>query len=374
MLSADGRPFDEAFAGTVFAWELGNFPQGVRPLAQAFAVHGAQAQLLDLLTILHRHWGPLLAQDEGFERRLADKLADVRALAASGKLLADLTQAPLGLEVSPVQLLAGVLRAAVATAEDGPSPVALWLEAYALGAQAEPPAQPPGASAPWALGALKLKPVLQALLQQVAAGPAQGLSDAPTWPSPALWLERPELQAAAKLLSAALAQPGAADAARSMWRRLLVDEQEVTVTALADSLQLIEDLPGTAPLLSAVARHLLTADGLLPQSLNVLRRLAGPQGLDGERALGRLMANLFALPQGSGDGAAQEAPVEALVDIFLQLSRAQVGSTAPMEPEDIAASLAALRQFLADEQHGLMRLLTLVDGRRGTLAPLGARP
>ena len=351
LLTADGRPFDEAFAGTVFAWELGHFPQAVRPLAQAFVAHHAQQLLLDLLTTLHRHWGALLAQDGNFERNLADQCADVSSLSAAQKLLGAVAEASDAAELMPTAPLAEVVRAAVTATENSPSPAALWLQAYGLGATE------PGVSVlPQAPG--------RALAQDDAA-----VDDVPPWPHPAAWLNRPELQAGAKLLHAALEQPGTAAAIGSLWRRLLTDEREVTVIALADSLQLMDDLPGTAPLLASVAQTLLAPDGLLPHSMDVLRRLGGPGGLDTERVLPRLVARLFALPEGqdacADDAAAQEAPIEALVDIFLQLSRVEVGSAEPMEPEDIAASMAALRHFLADEDHGLMRILSLVDSRRG---------
>jgi hypothetical protein len=51
-----GEPLVQKHAGSVVAWELGEFYDLVQPLAQPFVDHGKEQVFLDLLIALHNHW------------------------------------------------------------------------------------------------------------------------------------------------------------------------------------------------------------------------------------------------------------------------------------------------------------------------------
>lgn len=51
-----GVDIANAHAGSVTAWELGEFYDLVQPLAQPFVDHGAEQVFVDLLVVLHNHW------------------------------------------------------------------------------------------------------------------------------------------------------------------------------------------------------------------------------------------------------------------------------------------------------------------------------
>lgn len=55
-LGRSGDPIATAHAGSIAAWELGDFFSVVRPLVQPFADHDAERILVDLLVVLHSHW------------------------------------------------------------------------------------------------------------------------------------------------------------------------------------------------------------------------------------------------------------------------------------------------------------------------------
>jgi hypothetical protein len=55
-LTPAGEPITDAHAGSVAAWELGEFYDLVQPLAQVFVDHGAEQAFVDLLVVLNNHW------------------------------------------------------------------------------------------------------------------------------------------------------------------------------------------------------------------------------------------------------------------------------------------------------------------------------
>lgn len=59
----EGELLREAHAGSVVAWELGEFYDLVQPLAQPFADHDAEQLFVDLLVVLHSHWPSRESQD-----------------------------------------------------------------------------------------------------------------------------------------------------------------------------------------------------------------------------------------------------------------------------------------------------------------------
>jgi hypothetical protein len=61
--NAAGEAIPEVHAGTLPAWELGEFYDLVQPLAQPFVDHGAEQAFVDLLVVLNSHWPSRESED-----------------------------------------------------------------------------------------------------------------------------------------------------------------------------------------------------------------------------------------------------------------------------------------------------------------------
>lgn len=61
-LSADGVELEQRHQGTIFAWEKDNFYEAIRPLMRAFADHGREDLLANLMSIMHKHYATSASQ------------------------------------------------------------------------------------------------------------------------------------------------------------------------------------------------------------------------------------------------------------------------------------------------------------------------
>lgn len=372
LLTASGEPFDEVFRGTVFAWEAEDFARGVQPVVAAFVAHGAQGMLLDLLAVLQAHWPALLAEDPQFERRVAQLLGDVRLVQAVLALLPVVVQdgtqpwtaavaavvAPDGSGSSPAVRLLQIADS-IQEALPASNGLPLWARAFLGPADGLP-------------GNLHLRPVLRAWLDA-----AQQSHAAKPWPehfSLNAWLHAPILRPLATLMAAALRDIDTQQAALQLGARLLDGDTAAGLIALADAAQLAPDAPQLLALGSACAQHASAPDPLLPQAVAVAQRLFGPTGLEPSGRALALMQRLLSVPATAADEPPNGSPITTLWRIGQRFARRDSATTGPLKAPDMARALAALADFMDDDQHGLVRLFDLIAARHGTVLPAGGAP
>lgn len=359
-----GVPFDEAFGGTLFAWETEPFLRGIRPLAQAFVAHGRQDLLLGLLILWHTHGPAVLAEDAGFEARLGAALGQIEATNAVCKLLEAVLQAGLAGPSHPMAALANALRAGLPKPADSNLSPLMTLLSVGVKLFEEAPQQP--AAEPSAQAAARaVMPLVRGLVGMAASLPPSSAdgTDAAQPLVPARYID-----AALTLLDALAGDPKAVQSAQALIARMMTSDQEPLLVSLADMLQLADELPRLAPLAAAVGAHLLGPHPTFVHGASVLQRLQPILDPNTGAAAGRVMTGLFSVanaPSAANMGAAAaEAPIDALWSIFMRVNSVQpANAAAAAEAADFAQAFAAANHFLSDDAHGLPRLLTVIEQR-----------
>ncbi len=423
---ADGVELEARHPGTIFAWELYDFFDNMRPIFKAFSDHGRLDLLVDLMSTMHLHWSspasdttqssdpsaPAWAKQSGAVRfeeltaraltegdiigRLADvvhaaRLADLDGTTGEDVLVDLPRQLFLPEWNEDLRLQNG---SAVFVKNDGAgivtplAPVWLFLHGTRLLDKATD-AMSPQAHTAWkgASDALaeqflgtrdymggkqftdgRARAIVQAALafadERLVAHWSAG--DVEAWAD--------DLAPSAER---ALAHPAVASGLHLA--QALVDtpaartEVEAFVSYLVDALRPQATFDATLTSLADLLQ-VVDAGADLKPVLRQLAPLVDPEGgvaddmvtfLDRMQALddkGVLPKLLAGLVVRRSDGSG-ETPLEAMIDIAAEVNRAEPGAGGPLSAEDIVAVLGALHDTLTDDTRGLERLYKLIEER-----------
>lgn len=419
----DGHLYTEVHADTLQVWEADGFYDDIRPIVQVFADHDAELLFVELFTVLHEHWpSPASGDHQHLDPGQPDYVWGSNAASYEPLLVAILTQdalLPALAESAPSlndiaiqgrsfpEILAGVVRhvilprpglarrdGATETRTNDGRPVPVLSPWYVLAdAYARRDAalddgdlhawERAGkrlfdallrgedvAGAGWRLRSQRARGELLVLLsflrQRIAAHGAAG--DRDDWLASALLRDIED--AAASPLMAGIVDLGAALArdpeARAPIEGLLAHlfdqgaSQEGFVqglVAIADLLQrAMRDERDTLPVAHALGEVLRPERGHVAP---LVRFLHGASQSDAGGALARLLRNLYT-PHRAG-----RTPLDDIADGVAEVHRArpfqELGAT--FAPDDYAAVLRGVADFLDDERRGLRKFIAIVKGR-----------
>jgi hypothetical protein len=388
-MQIDGQSIGQVHPATLFAWEKDGFAGRIAPLVAAFVKHHQEAKLLDLLGIVHRHWGAgarlgdteqglaHLLDEQGVLQqvgRLCRLAEDSRFGARRGTevLLAALRQLSL-----PVPPAAGDARPASLPRRADGTPVFQprllhWL--VDVGRQADQALDGPA-------GAEPASPRLQEQVftalwgteptpeggRAFVNGPAYRLllaglgALAQSAPLPATEIadlvRQPVVQQSLGLMVALADDPDIRAASLSLVRELLGGHFDASLAAAAQAVQQLGDAVDRQPLWDALAAWNVPQTGPISQSLPLLHRLwtHDPQGV-----LRRLLVAWHRPMEGiCGDA----SPFAAGQQVAARLGRLDPGATTPLTAADYDRILAGLQDFLQDKHHGLGRVIDLMEMR-----------
>lgn len=135
--------------------------------------------------------------------------------------------------------------------------------------------------------------------------------------------------------------------------------QATTLSALADTLQVLRADADVDPLLHSLAPAMTPRTGLVPQTLRFLDRA---RALDRDRALLGVLGRAVERPA-AGDPLAPE-PLTVLADAVADTNRERPGQRGPMSPQDVFYALREVISFLTDDRRGLEQFYAIVQRRR----------
>lgn len=129
----------------------------------------------------------------------------------------------------------------------------------------------------------------------------------------------------------------------------------VTLVSLADALQMSVDDQNLVPLLQALAPAFDPDGGLINSALQFV---SDANALDDTKVTVRFLERLVAVR-----APAAETTFEALVDIAGEVNRQSPGAGGRWSPEDYAAVMLVVREYLLDDDYGVERLYQLIENR-----------
>jgi len=135
-----------------------------------------------------------------------------------------------------------------------------------------------------------------------------------------------------------------------------------TLTAAADTLQLLLDDEDLVPLGRAVGRLLDPERGLVAAGIRLLNEVVQR---DAEGILPLL------LQQALREQRPGVTPIQVLLDLAGEVHRRSPGHGGPLLGEDLAEVMSQTRAFLADQRSGLINFFTIIKNR--CAGPCGAR-
>jgi hypothetical protein len=464
----DGEEIHKTHQGTLYSWEIPHpgmscsnndpctFYEAFGPVAQAFADHDAEKLLMDIMSVLHRHWSSKQSGDYQYQNRTApnfshgsnvvsyeaaiveimekgdllgalrelSKVATTLKVSGGGRWTTELTKTarflfdpartpglayrdgrttalwsdgvtPAAGGVSPIYLLTDAWKG-IDTALDGAkaSVATAWREATQhivdvfLGTEA----QSGQGGQLTRFSNQRIAPAARLLLdfvrarilahspscsdtqQCVGAGvclPSGRCTTRHINDDTAKWagvelpadLERilaGPLPAAAADFVTVLREEPKANRTLSELLRYLVDEinyNEVfsaTLTGLGDVLQLLLDDASLVPLAQALGKALAPEFGLV-ESLKVFLKPALAR--DGRGALTRILRNSVK-EQSPG-----VSPMETLFELSKEMHRVKPGTKTNYTAEDYGQALKEIRDFLGNQQTGLLNFFDLIENR-----------
>ena len=130
--------------------------------------------------------------------------------------------------------------------------------------------------------------------------------------------------------------------------------RNLLMVSVADMVQPFDD-PNHLVMMKALAPALRMQDGVVDTSVVLGSGLIG--GDEGQ-ALTSLLQRLVTRPS-----AGSEEPLAALANILTTVNRAEPGNMGTLQPEDYAAMIRQVREFLLDDTGGLERLFLLLENR-----------
>ncbi|PID38262.1 MAG: hypothetical protein CSB49_06440 [Proteobacteria bacterium] len=463
----DGEEVYKAHVGTLYSWEIPHpgmscstndpcvFYKAFGPVAQAFADHDAEKLLIDLISVMHRHWSSKHSSDYQYATRTAPNFshgsnlvsyeAAIVEILETGDLIGALrelskvattlkvsggetwttelsktarflfdptltpelayrdgrttalwsdgvTQAPGG--VSPIYLLTDAWKGIDAALEGARSEVATaWREATKhivdvfLGTSS-------GAGQLTRFSNRRIMPAARVLLDfararilahspscshtQQCVGSGVCLpsgrcttrhvnDDTATWAGQELPAELDRilsgpLPAAAADFVTVLRDDPKANRTLSELLRYLVDEINydqvfsATLTGLGDALQILLDDASLVPLARALGKTLAPKFGLI-EALKVYLKPALARDTKG--ALARILRNSVK------EQAPGVSPMETLFEMSKEMHRVKPGMTTPYTAEDYGKALDEIRDFLGNQQTGLLNFFNLIENRCG---------
>ncbi len=412
----DGVPLKSRHNGTIFAWELEGFYDNIAPIVQAFYDHRRIDLFVELFATLHRHYGSrdsdfvqsddpnaaLYAPNTGivrFEPVIAEAVA-TNPLAGIGRALAALKGINVGgidgrarvlalmrslilpeqnaglttragrsytvrndgqtvVNITPVHLLVDALRSAdAALALDPELSTAMGDGIKGLvGGLLDSNGQRMASSDTAPLAAQLLGFVQARLQAHVTAGDlntwADGMDDRLQEV-----IDQPLVQTLVPLCSLLMRDPEARAQVDALLQHLVENDfYTSTVQGLADALQLLDNEADLRPLARSLATAADPKNGMFQRGITLMQAMGAR---DTGRALPQLLARLVSHPE---DNPNAETPVEALLDIMLEVNRNRPGSGTPRSRTDYAKSVSVVRSFLSDPDRGLERLYEIIANR-----------
>jgi hypothetical protein len=423
----DGDLYNTTHLGTLPVLEKNNFFNEFRPIAQAFVDNGSEQLLVDLMSAMHKHWPSpnststqstnpagadyaLGSNGVSWEPLIIDALAgdlvpalvdtapELNAITVNGKPyatvvnnagaflldpLAGLTDRqgrttsltsdgkPVA-QLSPWQLLADAYVAKQARIAEMGGEGAAWTSSVRatvdLMFRADHDASA-GAAAGWTFHNGHVPAVSRAAVALVLGRLTAHAADVPGWVSTTLrddardLLTHPVFAALADLTVALTAQAGP----RLALEALLHDAFDETTspdvfamlrTASADLIQLLSDDQDLVPI-AHLAGRLLASDKLyLPTQLDLLQKL---NAADQSSILVRITSQLFSSYDANDPGVPS---IAAIVDGSGEIDRQMPSADRPAwTADDVSTVLTNVASFLRDQQRGMLRFITIVQGR-----------
>ncbi len=135
--------------------------------------------------------------------------------------------------------------------------------------------------------------------------------------------------------------------------------QATTLSALADTVQVLRADADVDPLLHSLAPAMTPHTGLVPQSLRFLDRA---RALDRDRALIAVLGHSVERPS-TGDPLLPE-PLTVIADAIADTNRERPGEHGPMSPQDVFYTFREVVSFLTDNSRGLEQFYAIVQRRR----------
>ena len=135
------------------------------------------------------------------------------------------------------------------------------------------------------------------------------------------------------------------------------DSYTSTIQGLADALQLLDDETDLRPLARSLAVAADPKNGMIQRGIAMMQAMGVR---DTGSALPQLLTRLVTHPE---DDRNAETPMEALMDIMLEVNRNKPGSGTQRSRSDYAKSIGVVRSFLADPDRGLERLYEIIANR-----------
>jgi|GEM_PF-1243887 len=135
--------------------------------------------------------------------------------------------------------------------------------------------------------------------------------------------------------------------------------QATTLSALADTLQVLRADADVDPLLHSLAPAMTPRTGLVPQ---VLRFFDRARALDRDRALISVLGHAVERPA-TGDPLTPE-PLTVIADAIADTNRERPGEHGPMSPQDVFYTFREVISFLTDNSRGMEQFYAIVQRRR----------
>jgi hypothetical protein len=418
----DGDVYNVQHVGTLPVLEVNGFYDQFRPIAQAFVDNGAEQVLVDLLSVMHKHWSSKAststqhtnpaAKDYTFganavswEPLVADALAgdllpalvdttpELAAITVNGKPYATVLDNAAAFFVNPLPGLTDRQGKTTSMTADGRAVATLspWqLLADASVAKRARIAEVGGDGEAWSSAirttvdllfrarddgsGWKLSNAHTAAVSRAAISLVQGRLTAhaggiPAWVSTTLrddaqdLLTHPVFVALADLTTVLTAQGAPRTALETLLRDAFDETTSPEVfsmlrTAAADLIQLLADDQDLVPISHMAGRLLAPDKPYLQIQLSLLQKLVAA---DDQSVLTRITGNLFS---GYDPGDPGVPAVAAIVDGSGEVNRLMPSVTKPdWTAGDVASVLGNTAAFLRDEQRGMLRFITIVQGR-----------
>jgi hypothetical protein len=135
--------------------------------------------------------------------------------------------------------------------------------------------------------------------------------------------------------------------------------QATTLSALADTLQVLRDDADVDPLLHSLAPAMTPRTGLVPQ---VLRFFDRARALDRDHALIGVLGHAVERPA-AGNPLTPE-PLTVIADAIADTNRERPGTHGPMSPQDVFYTFREVISFLTDNSRGMEQFYAIVQRRR----------
>jgi len=135
--------------------------------------------------------------------------------------------------------------------------------------------------------------------------------------------------------------------------------QATTLSALADTVQVLRADADVDPLLRSLAPAMTPRTGLVPQ---VLRFFDRARALDRDRALISVLGHAVERPA-TGNPLTPE-PLTVIADAIADTNRERPGDHGPMSPQDVFYTFREVISFLTDNSRGMEQFYAIVQRRR----------